>query len=536
MPRFKRTRSKVDETDSESGGSPTIGKRSNKRNKLTENAPATDCPPRSLPQKLAVYIVAAKLESNRIKELSNLVEESTEYSLAKNAGEADVIVTGTGVRERLERSVPVAIIDQKPILKPEWLEKSIKEGKRQPYHQYQALYLSQDEAANGVELPDDHYDRTIVTSAQAALSPSAKYACQRQSPLVCPNQDLVEQLAVLKRARELDLNWESALSYARAIASIKAYPRKIQSAKEARKLAYVGDKTELKVIREYLKSGQISETKSILEGEKYRVLMEFSSIYGIGPMTAQVLYARRCRTLEDVKRFYKDPDNAALEIEEDDDDEDEEKNVRVPERWIEVSLALKDDLSIKIPRREVEQVARMVMHELEEIQPGCLHTIAGGYRRGKRESNDIDIVITHPAADANRVRELCQEFTDVLSKKGLVTHLMTLTGQHSPSSSPAGVIAKAFTIFSLPGSGRSRRLDLIFAVPDVYWTAVVGWTGSTMFQRDLRLHAKSKDLKFDSSGITRRTDESVIIAHSEKDVFEILGLPYIHPTMRNADP
>ena len=34
---------------------------------------------------------------------------------------------------------------------------------------------------------------------------------------------------------------------------------------------------------------------------------------------------------------------------------------------------------------------------------------------------------------------------------------------------------------------------------------------------------------------TRRDSESVIVAHSEKDVFEILGLPYIHPTMRNAD-
>ena len=27
----------------------------------------------------------------------------------------------------------------------------------------------------------------------------------------------------------------------------------------------------------------------------------------------------------------------------------------------------------------------------------------------------------------------------------------------------------------------------------------------------------------------------MIVAHSEKDVFEILGLPYIRPTMRNAD-
>ena len=34
---------------------------------------------------------------------------------------------------------------------------------------------------------------------------------------------------------------------------------------------------------------------------------------------------------------------------------------------------------------------------------------------------------------------------------------------------------------------------------------------------------------------TRTNNQEAIIAYSEKDVFEILGLPYIHPTMRNAD-
>lgn len=98
----------------------------------------------------------------------------------------------------------------------------------------------------------------------------------------------------------------------------------------------------------------------------------------------------------------------------------------------------------RIPRKEVERIAKLVMKELEVIQPGCSHTIAGGYvqsvpssplgvscrqysrryRRGKAESNDIDIVITHPKADRKRIRELCQALTDVLSKKGLITHLM----------------------------------------------------------------------------------------------------------------
>ena len=86
--------------------------------------------------------------------------------------------------------------------------------------------------------------------------------------------------------------------------------------------------------------------ETLLEDEKYKVLREFTSIYGIGATTAQMLYARKCRTLEDVKQFYGNPNNTIQESFNDDSDyEDESKSV--PERWIEISLALKDDLSIK---------------------------------------------------------------------------------------------------------------------------------------------------------------------------------------------
>lgn len=42
-------------------------------------------------------------------------------------------------------------------------------------------------------------------------------------------------------------------------------------------------------------------------------------------------------------------------------------------------------------------------------------------------------------------------------------------------------LEKALTVFRLPNDGERenphlhRRVDLIFAVPEVYWTAVVGW-------------------------------------------------------------
>ena len=44
------------------------------------------------------------------------------------------------------------------------------------------------------------------------------YCVQRHSPLICANQELVMQLAAIRRARELDGDSRGALSYARAIA------------------------------------------------------------------------------------------------------------------------------------------------------------------------------------------------------------------------------------------------------------------------------------------------------------------------------
>ena len=87
-------------------------------------------------------------------------------------------------------------------------------------------------------------------------------------------------------------------------------------------------------------------TEILLEDEKYKVLREFTSIYGIGPMTAQTLYARKCRTLDDVKRFYENPENTVHQS-SDDENEYEDENKRVLESWIQVSLRLKDDLSTK---------------------------------------------------------------------------------------------------------------------------------------------------------------------------------------------
>lgn len=44
-----------------------------------------------------------------------------------------------------------------------------------------------------------------------------RYACMRHSPLICPNQGLVEKLAILRRHREIEGFDMQSLSYERVI-------------------------------------------------------------------------------------------------------------------------------------------------------------------------------------------------------------------------------------------------------------------------------------------------------------------------------
>lgn len=214
------------------------------------------------------------------------------------------------------------------------------------------------------------------------------------------------------------------------------------------------------------------------------------------------------------------------------------------EKSVQISLTLRHDFSEKILRQEVEEISRAIMRELETIEPGCKSIIVGGYRRGKQESNDVDIIISHTGWDrgADKSKGLCKKLVQKLHERGLVKYVLNMSGYHTHNAfrtHHSDSIEKALTVFLLPydpaRKQKYRRVDLIFTTPDVFWTAVVGWTGSTMFERDLRLWAKKRGLKFDSSGISRRHDSKLFYPKSEREVFELLGLAYVHPTLRNAD-
>ncbi|GLB37723.1 putative DNA polymerase mu [Lyophyllum shimeji] len=527
----------------------------------------------------------AKMDATAIAELYALIDSQQGFAndgllleLCAEPSEADVIISNVRMRKRLERHLDWDIARQKAIVTPEWLRATVEQQHPVPCGEYAALEELHDETVQSCpacnlpvckcsssppHAPPSTLPPTAVsavgvpklTTSQRILDNyKAWYACQRASPLVCPNQALATELGILRTHRDLEGKDVNALSYDRAIAIIKAFPRELTPEnidKELVQLPHVGEKIQSK-IREFIRSGVIEEAQYLRRDERFQSLKAFTTIHGVGASTARTLYSIGLRTLEDMERYYDVPvddyGNPKLEEEEPiftPNGRRVPRTAKLPDLSIKTALALRHELAVPIPRDEVEEMHAIVMAELDQLQPGCISTIVGGHRRGKPESNDVDIVIGHSDIQngGELIKGLCKRLVHRLYERGLVTHVTHLSGFHAHNALRTthwDSLEKALCVFVLPEDGQQkrlhRRLDLIFAAPEAYWTAVVGWTGSKMFERDLRLWAKKeKGMKFDSSGMTRRHDSQLYFPRSEKQVFDLLGLEWIDPTLRNVD-
>ncbi|KAL0955859.1 hypothetical protein HGRIS_002061 [Hohenbuehelia grisea] len=502
---------------------------------------------------IKVFLIQAKLDPETVDDLFTIIENSARdlrrktrarnsdsshllsFEICSEVADADILITEIRMKKRLERHVPWDIAQQKAIVTTQWLRDSAAKHEPMPCGDYAALHELEEETAHNCPESSqcsDWSNQTQPTSqadhppdvdfplsppktppppysvhvdpdpSENQLSYKARYACQRATPLVCTNQGLATELDVLRKQRELEGEHVNALAYERAVAVIKAFPEPITANNlgEMSEVSGIGKKT-LSKIEEYITAGTIAESQKTLASSRFQALSTFNTVYGIGPVTARQLYDKGLRTLEHLVTYY-DANLTTIAGAANPDDSNVTASMKTngaPDMTIKVGLALREDFSRTIPRAEVEEMHRVVMTELEMLQPGCISTIVGGYRRGKPESNDVDIIISHPdqKEGKQKIKGLCTKLVRHLYSKGLVTHVMHLSSFHEHNALRTGhwdSLEKALTVFVLPEQKPRihRRLDLIFASPEAYWTAVTGWTGSKMFERDLRLWAKEK--------------------------------------------
>jgi DNA polymerase IV len=341
-------------------------------------------------------------------------------------------------------------------------------------------------------------------------------------------------------------------AYSSAIAAVAALPTPVRSPREILRLPGCDVKIASLWI-EFRNTGALAAADEVDRDETLKVLDLFFEIWGVGEKTARTFYYDHgWRDLDDVVEYGWD------------------QLTRVQQ----IGLKYYEEFHVGIPRDEVTFIVDKVREHAVRVRDEGIEVLAvGSYRRGKSISGDVDVIVSHRQLD--KTANLVTDIVASLEDEGWITHTLRLdlTGTHREQDtlplrshhsrvigSGFDTLDKAMVVWqdinwpsreeALRGDPKAKnpnlhhRVDIIISPWRTVGCAVLGWSGETTFQRDLRRYAKYvKGWKFDSSGIRhRRTGEAMMLegkdgvrgsmVDAEKTVFEGLGLAYIEPSDR----
>ncbi|KAF1817219.1 hypothetical protein P152DRAFT_469690 [Eremomyces bilateralis CBS 781.70] len=309
--------------------------------------------------------------------------------------------------------------------------------------------------------------------------------------------------------------WRS-LAYRKALTTLKNQPHPITTAAQARQLRHIGDRLARK-IEEIATTSRLCRFESTLTDPRDRLLQLFLGVYDVGLAQASKWVDFGCRSLADVQTC---PQIALTD------------NQRV-------GIAHYDDFQARIPRDEVRQLGAIVTNALRAIDPAFEVTIGGSYRRGARDSGDVDLLITKPGASTRYIRStVLEQLVPELTARAFLR--ARLAG--GKDSVHAVETTKCHGACSLTPTAPWRRIDLLLVPEEEMGAALIYFTGNDIFNRSLRLLASRKGMRLNQRGLfedamrgrgrMKVTEGRLVEGGSERGIFERLGVPWREPTER----
>jgi len=151
---------------------------------------------------------------------------------------------------------------------------------------------------------------------------------------------------------------------------------------------------------------------------------------------------------------------------------------------------------------QLEEAQRLAEQFINEITDYCEQVkIVGSIRRRKPEVKDIDLVLLvkpeHSWDFTLKLRRISKISIDGKQVKRVVY--------------------------------KGEQIDLYLATPETWGTLILIRTGSAAHNIKLSMIARKKGWKLSHSGLTKNGE---VIASTEKEIFEALGLSYVEPGER----
>ncbi|NXN15424.1 TDT nucleotidylexotransferase, partial [Indicator maculatus] len=361
-----------------------------------------------------------------------------------------------------------------------------------------------------------------------AASKVSPYSCQRKTTLKNYNKIFTDAFEIMAESYEFKENEILCLEFLRAASVMKFLPFPVTRMKDIQGLPCMGDRVR-DVIEEIIEEGESSRAKEVSNDERYKSFKQFTSVFGVGVKTSEKWYRMGLRSLEEVKA---------------------DKTLKLS-KMQKAGFLYYEDLVSCVSKAEADAVSLVVKNAVYRFLPDALVTITGGFRRGKKIGHDIDFLITNPGPSED----------EELLHKGLLLYCdiieSTFVKQQLPNRNVDAMdhFQKCFAILKLyqPRAENSSynlpekidmaevkdwkaiRVDLVVTPFEQYPYALLGWTGSRQFGRDLRRYAThERKMMLDNHALYDRKKRIFLKAGSEEEIFAHLGLDYVEPWERNA--
>ena len=386
-------------------------------------------------------------------------------------------------------------------------------------HCRQPLDLDEEETPSIAESPieelsGDESDKSATMRTKKRKPWQESFQCMHKhdgkSTTENPNQRTIEILDQMNRYYDQGHDQWRAIAYRKAIATLRQCDRKISTKEEALALPRVGERLAAK-IEEIVCTDRLQRLENAKAELSEQTMHLFLGVYGVGAAQASKWVGRGFKTLDDLL-----------------------SNVKLTENQ-KIGINHYQDFNSRIPRTEVEEHGRVVRISLQEIDPNFEAIIMGSYRRGAKDSGDIDIIITKPGEKIEFIRDIvCDTLVPRLISQGFLK--CTLASTHRQDGS------KWHGASCLPESDVWRRIDLLLVPWDELGAALIYFTGNDIFNRSMRLLASRKGMRLNQRGLFREvlrgqgrvkiTEGELVEAHDEKKIFAALGVPWRPPEHR----
>lgn len=309
------------------------------------------------------------------------------------------------------------------------------------------------------------------------------------------NQSIINEFErLIEYHKTQNTNRFKITAFNKALISIKSLDFEITNVDQVKNTSGIGKGT-LDRINEILTTGKLSEIK-----DTNSELKELIRITGIGPAKASALYTKEIT----LKKLQNDPSLV-------------EEHLTHHQK---IGLKYLEDIESRIPYDEISAIEKYLSKIIKNVDSKLRFTICGSYRRKKETSGDIDILLHYDNKNDENYSILKDVIYTLTKKKFLIDNL-TEAGS-----------TKYMGMCRLNAHCKARRIDVRYIETIHYPYALLYFTGSGEFNKNMRVHANKLGFKLNEYYLMDLENEEEIYLNTEREIFEYLKLTYVEPQNR----